>query len=35
LNNTYSRFLALADNKLDINDDDLLGLVSYKLAKAK
>src|ERR1700760_2871315 len=33
LNAAYTRFLTLADNKLDINDDDLIGLVSFKLAK--
>jgi len=33
LNSAYSRFLTLADNKLDINDEDLLGLVSFRLVK--
>src|SRR6202000_2215429 len=33
LNQAYTRFLTLADNKLDINDEDLIGLVSFKLAK--
>jgi 2-isopropylmalate synthase len=31
----YKRFLTLADNKLDINDDDLLSLVAYRLVKTK
>ncbi|TSD65831.1 2-isopropylmalate synthase [Inquilinus sp. KBS0705] len=29
----YQRFLTLADNKLDINDDDLQGLMAHKLVK--
>ena len=29
----YNSFLTLADVKLDINDDDLLGLVAHKLVK--
>jgi 2-isopropylmalate synthase len=29
----YNSFLTLADAKLDINDDDLLGLVAHKLVK--
>jgi 2-isopropylmalate synthase len=29
----YKRFLTLADAKLDINDDDLQGLMAYKLVK--
>jgi 2-isopropylmalate synthase len=29
----YKRFLTLADSKLDINDDDLLSLVAYRLVK--
>ncbi len=33
LDDTYKRFLVLADHKLDINDDDLLGLVAYRMAK--
>jgi 2-isopropylmalate synthase len=33
LNTAYTNFLTLADNKLDINDDDLQGLVSFKLEK--
>lgn len=33
LDAAYTRFLTLADNKLDLNDDDLMGLVSFKLAK--
>src|ERR1700753_1090836 len=33
LDAAYTRFLTLADSKLDINDDDLMGLVSFKLAK--
>jgi len=33
LNEAYTRFLTLADNKLDLTDDDLIGLVSFKLAK--
>jgi 2-isopropylmalate synthase len=33
LDAAYTRFLTLADNKLDINDEDLMGLVSFKLAK--
>jgi 2-isopropylmalate synthase len=33
LNDTYQRFLTLADNKLDIDDNDLLSLVAYRLAK--
>jgi 2-isopropylmalate synthase len=31
----YKRFLTLADSKLDINDDDLLSLVAYRLVKTK
>lgn len=30
---TYKSFLHLADNKLDINDEDLLGLVAHRLVK--
>ena len=33
LNTAYHNFLTLADNKLDINDDDLHSLVSFKLEK--
>jgi 2-isopropylmalate synthase len=33
LDQAYSRFLTLADNKLDISDEDLLGLVSFRLVK--
>jgi 2-isopropylmalate synthase len=33
LDAAYSRFLTLADNKLDIDDNDLLGLVSFRLVK--
>lgn len=33
LNTAYHRFLALADHKLDINDDDLVGLMSESAAK--
>lgn len=33
LNGAYLRFLTLADSKLDINDDDLVLLVSEKLAQ--
>lgn len=33
LNGAYLRFLTLADSKLDINDDDLVSLVSEKLAQ--
>jgi 2-isopropylmalate synthase len=33
LNETYKRFLELADRKLDINDEDLLSLVAYRLVK--
>src|SRR6201996_7378194 len=33
LDAAYHRFLALADNKLDINDDDLVGLMSESAAK--
>ncbi|MFI5157786.1 MAG: 2-isopropylmalate synthase [Sphingobacteriales bacterium] len=33
LNTAYHNFLTLADSKLDINDDDLHGLVSFKLEK--
>jgi 2-isopropylmalate synthase len=29
----YKRFLTLADSKLDINDDDLLSLIAYRLVK--
>ena len=29
----YKSFLTLADNKLDINDEDLLSLVAYRLVK--
>ncbi|QJD96904.1 2-isopropylmalate synthase [Mucilaginibacter robiniae] len=29
----YQQFLILADSKLNINDDDLLGLVAYRLVK--
>ena len=33
LDETYKRFLILADNKLNINDQDLLSLVAYGLVK--
>ncbi len=33
LADTYKRFLTLADSKLDINDEDLQGLMAYKLVK--
>jgi 2-isopropylmalate synthase len=33
LDETYKRFLVLADNKLNINDEDLLSLVAYRMAK--
>jgi len=33
LDAAYTRFLTLADNKLDINDNDLAGLVSFRLVK--
>jgi 2-isopropylmalate synthase len=33
LDQAYSRFLTLADNKLDINDEDLQELVSFRLVK--
>jgi 2-isopropylmalate synthase len=33
LNDVYQNFLTLADSKLDINDDDLLSLVAYRLVK--
>jgi len=33
LNSAYSRFLTLADNKLDIDDNDLLGLVAFRMVK--
>jgi 2-isopropylmalate synthase len=33
LDETYKRFLTLADSKLDINDEDLLGLMAFKLVK--
>jgi len=33
LNEAYTRFLTLADNKLDLDDNDLMGLVSFKMAK--
>jgi 2-isopropylmalate synthase len=33
LNTAYSRFLTLADNKLDIDDNDLLGLVTFRMVK--
>jgi 2-isopropylmalate synthase len=33
LNDAYQRFLALADNKLDINDDDLHTIVVRRLVK--
>jgi len=33
LNEAYKRFLELADRKLDINDEDLLTLVAYRLVK--
>lgn len=33
LNETYKRFLELADRKLDIKDEDLLSLVAYRLVK--
>ena len=33
LNDAYCRFLTLADNKLDINDEDLHGLLVEKLVK--
>ncbi|GAA4328446.1 2-isopropylmalate synthase [Mucilaginibacter gynuensis] len=33
LNEAYTRFLALADSKLDINDDDLQTLLAYRLVK--
>jgi len=33
LNQAYTQFLTLADNKLDLDDNDLTGLVSFKLAK--
>jgi 2-isopropylmalate synthase len=33
LNTVYHNFLTLADSKLDINDEDLQGLVSFKLEK--
>ena len=32
LDAAYTRFLTLADNKLDIDDNDLVSLVSFKLA---
>ena len=32
LDAAYTRFLTLADNKLDLDDNDLIGLVSFKLA---
>jgi 2-isopropylmalate synthase len=33
LYDVYKRFLTLADSKLNINDDDLQGLVAYRLVK--
>jgi 2-isopropylmalate synthase len=33
LDAAYSRFLTLADNKLDIDDNDLAGLVAFRLVK--
>jgi 2-isopropylmalate synthase len=33
LDEAYNRFLTLADVKLDINDDDLMSLVSFRLVK--
>jgi len=33
LNAAYSSFLTLADNKLDIDDNDLLGLVAFRMVK--
>jgi len=33
LDEAYTRFLTLADNKLDINDEDLTGLVSFKMVR--
>jgi len=33
LNIAYTAFLTLADNKLDLSDDDLTGLIAFKLAK--
>jgi 2-isopropylmalate synthase len=33
LNTAYTNFLTLADNKLDLTDDDLTGLIAFKLAK--
>lgn len=33
LADTYQRFLTLADSKLDINDTDLQGLMTYRLVK--
>jgi len=33
LNDVYQNFLTLADSKLDINDEDLLSLVAYRLVK--
>ncbi len=33
LDDTYKNFLTLADGKLDINDDDLRGLVAQRLVK--
>ncbi|RYD90248.1 MAG: 2-isopropylmalate synthase, partial [Sphingobacteriales bacterium] len=33
LDETYKRFLTLADAKLDIDDNDLQSLVAYRLVK--
>jgi 2-isopropylmalate synthase len=33
LDETYKRFLILADNKLNIDDNDLLSLVAYRMVK--
>jgi len=33
LNVAYSRFLTLADDKLDIDDNDLLSLVAFRMVK--
>ena len=33
LDETYKNFLTLADNKLNITDDDLLALVAHRLVK--
>ncbi|MVN20598.1 2-isopropylmalate synthase [Mucilaginibacter arboris] len=33
LDETYKRFLTLADSKLDLNDDDLLGLITVASAR--